>query len=278
MQPANKLSDVIAMANHKGGSGKTTCTINIAAELGRLGYRVLIVDLDPQGNTSMHVGLNHPTEIRVSIAEVLTGEEGCEIGAVHKTTLPNVSLIYGGLALERAEEELAHHPRPNEELPRRLASLRKSFDVIIIDCPPALKLLTNNALAAATHVIVPIESGSQYPLYGTSDLLKRIGKMRLINPAIKMVGALLIRHDERINLCHASKAAAEQLLGNLIPATISSSSKVGLSAAQKTSIRAVDRSCKPAREYAEVAEYLVGYLGLSAPSLQPDDLAEKEAA
>lgn len=254
-----KRTEVIAVANHKGGCGKTTTVVNIASELGRMGLTVLLVDLDPQANASLHVGKRHPSEIAVTCAQLLVSDiEKLPAAIEEDTNLENVSLIYGSLELGRTEDELREiTPRPSEELRHKLSPLIGLYDVILIDTPPSLKLLTSNALAAATHVIIPIESGSQYGLYGVSDLMRHCDKIRKINPDLTLLGALLIRHDERQTVCRLVENAALEQIGKLIPIKIPTSTKVAQAAIAQSSIHSIDRTSKVAREFKELAKWLV---------------------
>lgn len=259
-----KSTKVIAIANHKGGCGKTTTVVNLAAELGRLGLTVLVVDMDPQANASLHIGKKHPSEISVTCAELLLSDiEKLPQAIDEDTVLDNVSLIYGSLDLGRTEDELREEtPRPSEELRHKLSPLNGIYDVILIDTPPSLKLLTSNALAAATHVIIPIESGSQYGLYGVSDLMRHCEKIKKVNPTLALLGALLIRHDERQTVCKLVENAALDQIGKLIPVKIPTSTKVAQAAIAQSSIHSIDRTSKVAREFRELAKWLVQELAL----------------
>jgi len=257
---------IIAIANHKGGCGKTTTVVNLAAELARLGFSVLVADLDPQANASLHVGKKHPSEVPVTCAELLLAEVEKLPLAIHEDThIEGVSLIYGSLALGKTEDELKDGvPRPSEELRIKLEPLDGLFDVILIDCPPSLKLLTSNALAAATHLIIPIESGSQYGMYGVTDLMKLVVKIRKINPDLKLLGALLIRHDERQTVCKLIETAAREQIGKLLPVRIPTSTKVNQAAMAQTSVHCMDRTAKVSREFRLLAQIIVEELGLTA--------------
>ena len=265
-QPESPTSaKIIAIANHKGGCGKTTTSVNLASELGRAGHSVLLIDMDPQANASLHIGLKHPSEVPVSCAELLLGDlELLPQSIQEETTLKNVSLIGGSLNLGYAEDKLREDaPRPSEELAQKISPLVHFFDVIIIDCPPSLKLLSGNALAAATHVIIPIESGSQYGLYGVSDLLKHIDKIRRINPELSILGGLLIRHDRRLTVCKLIEGAAEKQFGQLLPTRIPSTTKVNQAVILKKSIFDVDHSSKVSRAFYELAKYISEKLDLT---------------
>jgi chromosome partitioning protein len=260
----NRDTKIIAVANHKGGCGKTTTVINLAAEFARIGLTVLVVDLDPQANASLHIGKKHPSEVPVTCAELLVSEIEKLPQAIHEDThIQGVSLIYGSLGLGRTEDELKENtPRPSEELRVKMQPLMGLYDVILIDCPPSLKLLTSNALAASTHFIIPIESGSQYGLYGVTDLLNHVDKIRRVNPTITLLGALLIKHDERQTVCKLIEGAARDQIGKLLPIKIPTSTKVNQAAMAQTSLHVVDRSAKVSREFKALAHLLADNLGL----------------
>ena len=252
-----KKARVIAIANHKGGCGKTTTSVNLAYEFGRAGLSVLLIDLDTQANASLHIGKKHPSEVSITAAELLTGNPELLPQAIEEEThFPNVALIYGGLGLERAEDNLRDTaPRPSEELKSKIAPLMEGFyDVVIIDCPPSLKHLTSNGLTAADYVIIPIESGSQYGLYGMSDLLRHIERIKRINPSLSVLGGLLVRHDERQSVCKTIQAQAAAQIGKLFETKIPSSTNVNKSAVMNLSVHGVDRSSKVAREFRALAQ------------------------
>lgn len=253
---AKKPTYVIAVANHKGGCGKTTTVVNLAAEFSRMNISVLVIDLDPQANASLHIGKKHPSEIPVTCAELLTSDIEKLPLAIHSdTNIDGVSLIYGSLALGKAEDELKDQaPRPSEELREKIKPLMGIFDVILLDCPPSLKLLTSNALAASTHYIVPVESGSQYGMYGVTDLIRLVDKIHRVNPELRLIGALLIRHDERQTVCKLIEASAKEQIGKLIDVRIPSSTKVNQSAIAQMSLHALDRTAKVSREFKRLAE------------------------
>tara|TARA_R110001583_G_scaffold195554_1_gene376085 strand:+ start:17866 stop:18585 length:720 start_codon:yes stop_codon:yes gene_type:complete len=229
-----------------------------------MGLSVLIVDLDPQANASLHIGKKHPSEVSITCAELLLSEiEKLPLAIHEETHLEGVSLIYGSLALGKAEDDLKDDtPRPSEELRHKLQPLHGVYDVILIDCPPSLKLLTSNALAAATDVIIPIESGSQYGMYGVSDLLKHVSKIQRINPELRVLGALLIRHDERQTVCRLIESAAREQIGKLLPVKIPTSTKVNQAAMVQTSLHGIDRSAKISREFGELARLVATMIGL----------------
>lgn len=255
----SKQTKVITIANHKGGCGKTTTVVHLAAELARLGLSILVIDLDPQANASLHIGKNHPSEIEIGISELLFSEIEKLPLAIHEDThLDGVSLIYGSLNLGITEDKLREYtPRPSEELREKIEPLLGLYDVIIIDCPPSLKLLTSNALAAATDLIIPIESGSQYGMYGVTDLIHHLKKIRRINPTLNLLGVLLIRHDERQTVCKLIEEAAQEQLKKIIPVKIPTSTKINQAAMAQTSIQKMDSSAKVADAFRKLAIWVI---------------------
>jgi chromosome partitioning protein len=246
---------IIAVANHKGGCGKTTTVVHLASELAAMSHRVLVIDLDPQANASLHIGIQHPSEISVTTAELLLGDITLLTEALQEETqIENVSLIYGSLSLGKAEDQLKEEaPRPSEELTIKLELLKDLYDFILIDCPPSLKLLTSNALASATHVIIPIESGSQYGLYGVTDLLNHLEKIKRINPQLKLLGALLLRHDERQNVCKLIRDEAIQQVGQILDTTIPQSTKVNQAAILQQPLYKLDKNSKVRKAFEKLA-------------------------
>lgn len=246
---------IIAVANHKGGCGKTTTVVHLASELASLGNKVLVIDLDPQANASLHIGIQHPSEVSITTAELLTGDVSLLADALQEeTNFERVSLIYGSLNLGKTEDQLKEEaPRPSEELTTKLEMLKDLFDYILIDCPPSLKLLTSNALAASTHVIIPIESGSQYGLYGVTDLLNHLEKIKRINPDLTLLGALLIKHDERQNVCKLIRDEALKQVGHILETTIPQSTKVNQAAILQQSLVKLDKNAKVRKAFESLA-------------------------
>lgn len=230
-----------------------------------MGLSVLVVDIDPQANASLHIGKKHPSEVPVTCAELLVSEIEKLPLAIHEDThIPDVSLIYGSLALAKTEDELRDStPRPSEELRLKLQPLMGLYDIVLIDCPPSLKLLTSNALACATHLIIPIESGSQYGLYGVTDLLKHIEKIRKINPDLELLGALLMKHDERLTVCKLIEETAREHFGKLLETRIPTSTKVNQAAMAQLSLYSLDRTAKITREFKRLALEIAKELGIS---------------
>ena len=255
---------VIAIANHKGGCGKTATVVHLAAELAQLDLNVLVIDLDPQGNASTHIGKKHPSEVEVSIKDLLLGGYAKLVDAVQEDTcIKGVSLISSSLSLTTEEDKIKdNEPRPMEVLGRVIKPLLGVYDVILIDTPPSLRTLTGNALSCATDYIIPVFSGSQYGMYGILDLQSYIDKIKYINPELNLLGALLIRHDERQLMCRAIKEAAKEQIGKVIPIEISSSNNIDKAAALKVSIREVDATARIARKFRQLAIWVAHETGL----------------
>ena len=192
------MGKIIAIANQKGGVGKTTTAVNLAAALGSLGKRILLVDADPQGNCSSGVGVNK-RQVTISTYDVMVGE-AAPAAAVLKTGFENLFIIPCNIDLAGAEIELVDLKGREERLKKPLFSLRDQSDVLFIDCPPSLGLLTLNAFNASDTVFVPIQS-EYYALEGLSQLMGtfRLVK-RLYNPGLDIEGVLLTMYDGRLNL------------------------------------------------------------------------------
>lgn len=194
---------IITIANQKGGVGKTTTAINLATALAAIGERVLIVDLDPQGNASTGVGINRQDR-HVSSYDLLTGEANVAESAM-PTAVPGMSIIPSTLDLLGIEMEIANAP---DRVLRLRNALRRSFDqdgaftYVLIDCPPSLNLLTLNSMAAADSVLVPLQC-EFFALEGLSQLLETVEQIRnSINPELTIQGIVLTMFDGRNNLAN----------------------------------------------------------------------------
>jgi chromosome partitioning protein len=205
---------VIAIANQKGGVGKSTTAVSLGACLAERGVEVLVVDLDPQGNASTGLGVD-PAARRVTTYELLMGLAGLG-DALLPTVVPRLSLVPSTIDLAGAEVELATQLARESRVARALATARSRFDVVLLDCPPSLGLLTVNALGAADDLLVPIQC-EYYALEGLGLLLRNARLIREnINPTLRLTGILLTMFDARIRLADQVVAEVRAHFGPLV--------------------------------------------------------------
>jgi chromosome partitioning protein len=196
----SKKNKIIAIANQKGGVGKTTTSINLAVGLSRLNKSVLLIDLDPQGNATMGCGVNS-REVEPNACDLLLQE--ADINEVILTTEGSgIDLIGSNTNLTAAELELMNHDNPESVLKNQLKNINKSYDYIIIDCPPSLSILTINALVSANTVIIPMQC-EYYALEGLASLLETIERIKeTANPDLEIEGIIRTMFDGRNNLAN----------------------------------------------------------------------------
>ncbi|MBS6447297.1 MAG: ParA family protein [Clostridiales bacterium] len=250
------MTKTIAFANQKGGVGKTTSAINIAAALGIAGKKTLLIDCDPQGNASSGVGVRK-NQIKTTVYDVLIGR--CRAAdALIRTEYQNLSVIPAGMDLAAAELELADVENRQNRLKEPLSEIAGDFDYILIDCPPSLGMLTINALTAADGVIIPMQC-EYFSLEGLSQIMMTIKQVKkLYNPSLSLTGILVTMYNGRLNLSlqvldELKKHYADKLFSIAITRNVRLSEAPSYGAP----IQYYDKYAKGSSDYDKIAEELM---------------------
>jgi chromosome partitioning protein len=244
---------IIAIANQKGGVGKTTTAINLSAALARAGKRVLLIDLDPQANTSLT--FLDPGKLEQSIYEFLTGSDLTLSNVVQSTAIEGLDLLPSRISLAKFESKLIGEFDAAYRLRDRLNGTDQKYDCIVIDTPPTLGLITVNALVAANYLIIPIQP-SYFALEGTDDLLETVEKVKARpNPELAVLGVVVTLHDKRTALAKDIHEQIKNVFGDQVFQTvISKSVRLEESPAYKETIFTFAPQSSGAVEYASLCE------------------------
>jgi len=247
---------IVAIANQKGGVGKTTTAINLAAALSLRGRPTLLVDLDPQGNSSMSY-LDMRT-VQRSVYDVLVDPSCGFRDVIVQTPQAHLSLAPARIGLAKLEAKLVGELDAHFRLKDRLEPLGEDYPYIVIDCPPTLGLLTVNALVAASHLLIPIQS-SYFALEGTDDLLETVEKVRArANPGLQILGAVITMHDRRTALARDIRSQIHKVFGEKVFKTlITKSVRLEESPAYKESIFSFAPESSGATEYYSLSEEVI---------------------
>lgn len=250
------MGKIIAFANQKGGVGKTTSAVNIAASVGILGKTVLLIDLDPQGNTTSGVGINKKN-LKSTSYELLIDEIDAA-QAIVETEFKNLSVIPSNISLAGAEFDLYQLDNREYRLKKQLEAVKDNYDYIFIDCPPSLGMITVNALAAADAVIIPMQC-EYYALEGLSQLMITIRKIKqLYNPGLEICGILITMFNGRLILTMQVISELKKYYSDkLFKTPVSRNVKLSEAPSFGKPVYYHDKSSKGAVEYLEVAKELI---------------------
>ena len=249
------MGKIIAFANQKGGVGKTTTCVNMSAYMALMGKKVLLIDIDPQGNASTGLGVDKAKKDLVTIYDVIS-ENVDIVDAIQKTEIPGLDIIPTNSDLSGAETELVYMKDRETVIKRALAKIKNSYDFITIDCPPSLAQLTVNALTAANGVIIPIQC-EFFALEGLSQLMNtiRLIKKTGLNPTLGIEGVVLTMRDTRSNLGRQVAEEVSKFFGSTIfSTTIPRNIRLAESPSYGQPIYLYDKTCVGSIAYLKLVE------------------------
>jgi chromosome partitioning protein len=260
LKRSQRVARIIAVANQKGGVGKTTTAVNLAAALALHNQRTLLIDLDPQANSTLT--FINPADVDGTIYDVLAGDKRKLPEVVKPTRWMNLSLVPSRISLAKLEAQLVGQFDAPFRLKDAIALCRDDFDMIVIDTPPALGIITVNALVAATFLIVPIQA-SYYALEGTDDLLETLERIRARpNPELQLLGVLITLYDKRTNLARDIRKQVREVFGpKVFKTVIAKNVRLEESPAYRETIFSFAPQSSGAAEYASLAKEVLQRVG-----------------
>jgi chromosome partitioning protein len=266
------LTQIITIANQKGGVGKTTTAINLAAAIAERRRRTLLIDLDPQANSTL--AFFSSDECPATIYDVLGDTHTSLASVVRPTKHDNLSMVPGKLTLARLEVQLAGQFDAPYKLKDALTGVHKDFDYIVLDTPPALGILTVNAMVASTHLLVPIQA-AYFAIEGTDDLLETYSRIRSRpNPDLKIVGVLITLFDKRTNISRDTHEQIRAVFGNTLFRTkISKNVRLEESPAYKETILTYAPKSPGAVEYRKLALEVIERVEANRSARRAEDAA-----
>ena len=248
---------ILAIANQKGGVGKTTTAFNLASALALIGKNTLLVDIDPQAHSTVSL-INNSSQYDKSIYDVLVDSEVKMRDIIVKTSVPGLEIAISKIAMAKLEPVLLGEIDGHFRLRDVIVPIKKRYEFIIIDTPPTLGLITLNALVAATHILIPIQS-SYLSLEGTDDLLETVIKIRKnVNPNLQVLGVVITLHDKRTNISRDAAERIKRVFGKKVFRTIISKSvKLEESPAYRESIFTYAPDSVGAMQYKKLAQEVI---------------------
>ncbi len=274
------MAKVIAIANQKGGVGKTTTAINLAASLAVMDHPTLVIDMDPQANCTSGLGLD-PRHIVLSTYEVLIGQVPLAEG-VRDTALDHLKLLPSHINLVGAEFEMINVENRERRLVKALQGVHERYEFVVIDCPPSLGLLTLNALTAADSVIIPVQA-EYFALEGLGQLLNTIRIVRRkLNPGLQIEGVFLTLFDKRLRLSKQVAAEVQRYFGKKVFRTIGQRNiRVAEAPSFGVPVLLYDAGCVGARNYMSLAKEILlsnpRYQNRTEPVVRPKELLQQQA-